>query len=77
MNKKHKIIAMLNEAVMTEEDAIPIYGKHLETAIFWSGIDPKKEELIRKYMDILINDTRRHVIMFSKIKNILEAEKNV
>ena len=67
MNKKG-FIKKIDEAIITEEDAIPVYSRHLKTIIFWSGLGKEKEEKIKSYLDILINDTRKHIKIFESIK---------
>ncbi|MBU0682842.1 MAG: hypothetical protein ABIH85_01705 [Candidatus Omnitrophota bacterium] len=58
--KKQELLKYLKEAVMTEERIIPIYEKHLKSAIFWIKIDKDKAEKARGMMDKMIQDSRKH-----------------
>lgn len=63
---------------MTEETGILIYGKHLNAALFWSGLEKEKQEEIKKYLTILKEDSEDHKREFEYIKQkLLESQKNV
>ena len=72
MIKKEELLKILNEAVMTEERVIPIYDKHLRSAIFWTGIDEDKAQTVRDCLKTMINDSKKH---FEITKSLLERIK--
>ncbi len=72
MIKKEELLKVLNEAVMTEERIVPIYDKHLRSAIFWTGIDNDKAETVRRCLQIMIDDSKKH---FEITKSLLERIK--
>jgi len=72
MIKKEELLKVLNEAVMTEERIVPIYDKHLRSAIFWTGIDEDKSQTVRNYLQTMIDDSKKH---FEITKSLLERIK--
>ncbi|MFH1395239.1 MAG: hypothetical protein ABIH09_03695 [Candidatus Omnitrophota bacterium] len=60
MMKKSELLKYLKEAVMAEERVIPIYEKHLKSAIFWIRMDEDKAEKVRQMMEKMIQDSKRH-----------------
>lgn len=72
MIKKEELLKVLNEAVMTEERIVPIYDKHLRSAIFWTGIDEDKAQTVRNCLKIMIDDSKKH---FEITKSLLEKIK--
>jgi len=72
MIKKEELVEVLVHANMTEERVIPIYDKHLRSAVFWTGIDKDKAETVRRFLEIMINDSKRH---FEITKSLLERIK--
>lgn len=69
---KREFIKKVDQAIITEEDAIPVYSRHLKTIIFWSGLGEEKEKRIKAYLDVLINDTRKHIRIFESIKKFVK-----
>ena len=43
-----KILEKIDEAILNEEMAIPIYANHLSSALFYSGFDEKNKKIIDK-----------------------------
>lgn len=44
IKSKKIIIRMINESIIEEELAIPLYSSHIEQALFWSGLTEKKQK---------------------------------
>ena len=67
MANNDKILKMLREARNSEEGVIPIYMKHLESAIFWTGIPrdnvPKAKTILRRLAD----ESVAHKIVVEKL----------
>jgi len=58
--KREELLQTLKQALNTEEKAIPIYSKHLETAVLWTGIPKDKISKIKQILEQLLEDTKRH-----------------
>ncbi len=64
---KLEIIRLLKEALLSEEKAVPIYNRHLESSVFWTGIDDKKASKARDVLRVLSRDSLRHKMTVEKI----------
>ena len=61
----------IDNAIEKEEYAVPVYNKHLKTAMFWSGLDEEKRKRVDEILKIITNDTLEHIQLFKKIKKLL------
>jgi rubrerythrin len=57
---KNELTTILEQALIAEEKAIPIYMKHLKTAVLWTGISEEDVEGIRKTMKVLLDESEGH-----------------
>lgn len=73
MNKK-EIIKHLKEALIAEEKSIPIYTKHLDSAVFWTGLDREKSEKIKSILSELARGSMIHKTIIENLINKLEGE---
>lgn len=48
MISKRLLLQFLRKAMDAEEKAIPIYMKHLETTVFWAGMEKDATEFTKK-----------------------------
>ena len=71
---KTELLRMLAEAAALEEKAIPIYGAHLETAVFWSGLDKWRQEQLRIYLRILSKESAHHLRVLSAMKKAITED---
>ena len=66
-NDNAKILKILKDARNSEEGVIPIYMKHLESAMFWTGIPqdnvPKAKTILRR----LAAESAAHKIAVEKL----------
>ncbi len=75
---KNELLAMLKDALALEEGAMPIYSRHLKTALFWSGLAPEVREQLRIQLGILEKESGRHTkALLEMKKKIEEDERNV
>lgn len=75
---KNDLIKKLDKALILEEMAVPIYNKHLKNTLFLSGYPEDVQELIKKNLKILSDDSVRHKFMIEKLKKIISGgSKNV
>lgn len=70
--KKEEIIKKIDEAILTEEKAIPIYMKHIESTMYWSELKEKDRINIRNVFVQLKEDSLKHIEFLNRIKEILE-----
>ncbi|MCF7873338.1 MAG: hypothetical protein K9L84_04375 [Candidatus Omnitrophica bacterium] len=73
MNKK-EIIKHLKEALIAEEKSIPIYTKHLDSAVFWTGLGKEKAEEIREILSELARGSMIHKQIIENLIKKLEGE---
>lgn len=70
----NKILAKINQGIIIEETAIPIYKEHLETALFWSGMPEEIQNQIITYLNILVDDSQKHITILKRIKEIISKK---
>lgn len=77
MISKEKLLEYLKEGLDKEEKSIPIYMKHLDSAIFWAGLDQKIVNKAREAFTFSMKESIRHKeIIENLIKTIKEDTKN-
>lgn len=57
---KNELLSHLKEARRTEESAVRVYMKHLKAIVQRSGLANDKIESIRKVIEPLIEENKRH-----------------
>lgn len=67
---KREVSKLIDEAIINEEAAIPIYASHIKAAMFWSGLPDKKQEKIRAGLEVLLKDSRGHVSLLKEVKKL-------
>jgi hypothetical protein len=67
---KQQVLREIEDAILKEETAIPIYASHIKAAIFWSGLPADKQEKIKNGLEILLKDSRGHVYLLREVKKI-------
>lgn len=74
---KGDLVKKIDEAINTEEFVVPIYSNHLQSAVFWSGFDKKKQKIIIGYLKTLTDDSEIHAKTLKMIKKIICSEKTI
>lgn len=74
MIEKQELLKTLQKALATEEKAIPIYMKHLSSAIFWTGIDADRIKKARKLLSRLAEETTYHKKVVGELIEKIEKE---
>jgi len=69
---KQAVIDKINEAMVKEELAIPLYVSHIEQTLFWSGLDKEKQEEIIKGLKTLALESEGHVFALKKVLEIYQ-----
>jgi len=67
----------LKEALAAEENSIPVYMKHLDSAIFWTGWEDGILTKAKTIFTHLAQESSRHKIMVDNlIKHINEDKRD-
>ena len=76
--EKKELLKMLREAEVREDRSLPIYSKHLRTALFWSGLDAATRERLRTQLGMLENGSEHHAKALTEmVKKIKEDKRDV
>jgi hypothetical protein len=68
------LLKKLEEAIYTEETAVPIYAKHLEAILEFAELSNEQQAQIKAYFEILLKDTKKHQKLFKYIRNQIKKE---
>lgn len=60
MMKKQELLGILKEALDKEEKSIPVYMKHLQSAVFWTGINEDKAQKAKELLAELAHGSVIH-----------------
>jgi len=74
MNENEQIIIKLTEAIVKEEQAIPIYVEHIASTLFWSALNKEKQDKIKELLQILATDSAEHAKMLKEIEQLYQAK---
>ena len=75
MIEKPELLKIFKDALKAEEDAVLIYKKHLESAIFWTGIEKDKIKKAKELLDNLAQGSAGHKKAVAKlIKDVQEKD---
>lgn len=76
--KKDELLHKIDEAMRTEESAVPIYLENYAAALAWVGLDPALQRLIADSFQTMAKDSKQHKRILVKIRRtVLEAERDV
>lgn len=64
---KQKLIELLKYALDAEEKAVPIYNRHLESAVFWVGLTEDKVVKLKDVLQLLAKESTLHKMAVDKI----------
>lgn len=77
MINKDELLRILKDAYYAEEEGVLIYTKHLQNAIFWTGLDKEKVKRAKELLDDLAKGSLSHKPVVEKmIKYVKEANKD-
>ena len=68
---KAKLLKKLDEAIIIEEQAVPVYSDHLKVIFKWSKLSKENKKRINEIFNILIKESKKHITMFKYIKKQL------
>ena len=64
---REKLIELLKQGLDAEEKAVPIYNRHLESAVFWLGLSEDRAATLRHALEILAKESSEHMMTLDKI----------
>lgn len=77
MINKDELLRILKDAYYAEEYGVLIYTKHLNNAIFWTGLNADKVKRAKEILDRLAKESTAHKPSVEKmIKYVKENSKN-
>ncbi|NQT47318.1 MAG: hypothetical protein HQ593_07590 [Candidatus Omnitrophica bacterium] len=77
MINKDKLLRLLKDAYYAEEEGVLIYTKHLNSAVFWTGLDKDKVKRIKEILESLAKGSIAHKpIVEEMIKYVKETDKD-
>jgi hypothetical protein len=71
---KQELLSFLQEATKTEESAIPLYVKHIDSTLFLSGFGEDAQEQIRQILNQLHRGSTRHSKIYRRLIDTVEKE---
>lgn len=71
---KEEVIKKIDEATLEEEKALPVYASHIASALFWAGLSEEHKTEIVSKLQILHDDSLRHVKMLEEVKRIYQSK---
>ena len=77
MIEKQELLKLLKEAYNAEEMSIPVYMRHLKTAVFWTGVPREEAEKTRKLLnDLAIGSNSHKKIVMDLINKVKESNRD-
>ncbi len=74
MDNKQKVIGILTDAILAEEKAMPIYTRHLNTVLFWTGLDEQKAARMKVMFEQLARESEQHKQIVEKLLLKIQSE---
>lgn len=74
MNKED-ILKKIDEAILTEEKAMPIYTKHIGNTLFWSGLSKETQNKIKDTFLKLKQESSKHINQLEAAKKLISETK--
>ena len=75
MMSKKELLAILEKARLAEERSIPIYTRHLSSAVFWTGMKKENVDKIKETLRVLAEDSERHKKMVEYLIELADTEE--
>jgi len=69
--EKEKLLRKIDDAIITEEQAIPVYMSHLKVIFRWSQLSKEHKKRVAGIMNDLISESEGHKKRFEYIKKLL------
>lgn len=75
MISKRELLSTLTEGVKREDSIMPLYAKHIEHTIEFSGLDKAMQDKFVNTMELLISESTARKATFNAIRKIVESSK--
>jgi len=75
MVKKEELLKLFKEVLDAEEKSIQIYARHLESAMFWAGIDKAKAQEAKMLFKSLIEGSGSHKKIVEGLMDRIQREQ--
>ncbi len=75
MITKENLLIKLKEALVAEEQSIPIYTKHLDSAVFWAGWDDQVAKKAKDTFRSLAHESEKHRALIEKLIEEIKRDK--
>ena len=72
---KQKLLNSMQEALKTEESAIPLYTKHIGSTLFLSGFGEDAQKQIRQILNRLRRESMEHGEIYKRLIDTVEKEE--
>jgi|GEM_PF-454796 len=69
---KKELLKMVDEAIDLEDKSIPVYMKHLNTALFWSGLPEWERKQLNIYLNVLAKESGKHSVKLNALRDKVE-----
>lgn len=66
-SNREELVKVLKEALLSEERAVPIYNRHLESLLQLTGISEDESAKVRSVLEILVRESTLHKVTVEKI----------
>ena len=70
---KDELLKLIEDSIIIEERAIPIYQEHIDSALFWSGFSAEQQETIKSTLEEITKDSEKHIAILNALKKKVEA----
>lgn len=71
---KKELLKMIDDSIYLEDKSIPIYRKHMKTALFWSGLSEWDQRQLNVYLNALAGESAKHSLRLAELKAKLSGE---
>ncbi len=75
MIKKEKLLQMLKKCIDTEENAIPIYTKHIYDTLFMARFNDEERKRVKEILLTLKTDSEQHKRIFLELAEKVKGSK--
>lgn len=73
MISKKELLTLLADGIKREDEILPLYARHLEHTVEYSGFDELTQNRITNAMEVLIKESAARKGTFNAISALVEA----
>lgn len=76
--EKDELMRKIEDAIIVEEQAVPVYSRHLKVILSWYSLSKEKKARLDKIFAILIDESKKHKAILENVRSrIAKGELNV